>query len=328
LDGNHLRRTQRRIHELSEINGAPLPGHSVVVLDPQLKLAIDVFPCEDGHAQERTLLPDVLLTVEPDDLWIGDRNFCTLPFLFGIAERKAYFIIRQHGNLKNFETTGPRKKVGNCDSGVVYEQPIRLEYHGQTLALRRITVKLKSPTRDGEMEIHLFSNLPARVSALKIAAAYKERWTIERAFQDIAQCLEGEIETLGYPRAALFAFCTALVCHNVISVTMASLRAVYGDETVDTKVSYYYLADEVAHTFRGLDLALPDEYWTRYQTMTPKQLAKDLIRIAKTIDLEQYKKHPRGPKKPKQKMNKRKRGHVSTARILDESRGTTTTYPC
>jgi hypothetical protein len=28
-------------------------------------LAIDVFPCEDGHAQERSLLPQVLATIPP-----------------------------------------------------------------------------------------------------------------------------------------------------------------------------------------------------------------------------------------------------------------------
>src|SRR5438034_8550008 len=46
LDGNHLRRTERRIGELRELNVAPLPGRAIVVLDPQRKLAIDVFPCE------------------------------------------------------------------------------------------------------------------------------------------------------------------------------------------------------------------------------------------------------------------------------------------
>jgi len=87
VDGNHLRRTQRRIKELRKINGAPLPGHCAVILDPRLKLVIDVIPCEDGHAQERTLLPQILETVEPKDLWIEDRNFCTIDFLFGIKAR-------------------------------------------------------------------------------------------------------------------------------------------------------------------------------------------------------------------------------------------------
>ncbi len=43
LDGNHMRRTQRRLEVLHTVNAAPLPGHSLVVLDPQWKLVVDVF---------------------------------------------------------------------------------------------------------------------------------------------------------------------------------------------------------------------------------------------------------------------------------------------
>ena len=75
--------------ELRLTRQGPLPGQALVILDPELMLAIDVFPCEDGHAQERSLLPRVLATVEAKDLWIADRNFCTTGFLFGIAQRKA-----------------------------------------------------------------------------------------------------------------------------------------------------------------------------------------------------------------------------------------------
>jgi hypothetical protein len=35
-----------------------------------------VFPCEDGHAQERALLEQVLPTVDERDVWTMDRNFC------------------------------------------------------------------------------------------------------------------------------------------------------------------------------------------------------------------------------------------------------------
>ena len=31
--------------------------------------------------------------VEPDDLWIGDRNFCTLGFMFGITDRLGNFLL-------------------------------------------------------------------------------------------------------------------------------------------------------------------------------------------------------------------------------------------
>jgi len=47
------------------------------VLDPELRLAINVWSCEDGHAQERSLFDEVLKTVKPGELWIGERNMCT-----------------------------------------------------------------------------------------------------------------------------------------------------------------------------------------------------------------------------------------------------------
>ena len=45
----------------------------MVVLDPLLKLATHVFPCEDGHAQERSLLDQVLPCVEKGDLWMTSQ---------------------------------------------------------------------------------------------------------------------------------------------------------------------------------------------------------------------------------------------------------------
>jgi len=323
IDGNHLRRTERRIGELRELNVAPLPGHALVVLDPRLKLAIDVFPCEDAHAQERTLLPKVLETVEERDLWIADRNFCTTDFLTGINKRLACFVIRQHmGNLR-VELIGRRKPAGRTDTGRVYEQAMRLlAADGSVLmTVRRITIKLDQPTRDGDDEIHLLTNLPRKVTALRVADVYRKRWTIEAAFAEIAKSLQAEIETLGYPKAALFAFCMALVAYNVLSLVQAALRAGHGEAVVADQVSFYYLCDEVAATYRGLLIAIPASYWTRkYATLTPAQMAKCLVQMARQIDLSRYRKHKRGPKKPKPKLHKKHRGHASTARILAQHR--------
>jgi hypothetical protein len=53
LDGNALAATEHRLNVLQTVSAAPLPGKSLVVLDPASRLAVDIFPCEDGHAQER-----------------------------------------------------------------------------------------------------------------------------------------------------------------------------------------------------------------------------------------------------------------------------------
>lgn len=319
LDGNHLRRTERRLKPLRQINGAPLPGHALVVLDPEIRLVVDVFPCEDGHAQERTLLPEVLETVEPRDVWIDDRNLCTADFLLGIDERKGFFVTRQHATNPRWELIGRRVKSGDGETGTVFEQAVQI-FHpdGRGMALRRVTVVLDKPTRDGEKEIHILTNLPRKAaSALRIAKLYGNRWTIETAFAEVAKCLEGEIEALGYPRAALFSFCTALVAFNLLSVVLAALRGARGAQFVEENVSFYYLADEVAHTHRGLTIAIADSHWSNtYAELTPTQLARQLLRIARSTNLSRYQKHKRGPKKKTKAMQKKGRPHVSTARIL------------
>ena len=96
LDGNAPTATEHRLAPLRDTWAAPLPGKVLVVMDPELGLACDAFLTPDGHAQERSLLDEVLKTVREKDVWIADRNFCTLKFLFKIAGKQAIFLIRQH----------------------------------------------------------------------------------------------------------------------------------------------------------------------------------------------------------------------------------------
>lgn len=320
VDGNHLNRTDRRIGELRNLNAAPLPGKALVVYDPQYRLVVDVFPCEDGHAQERSLLPELLETVEADDLYIADRNFCTISFLFGLAKRRAKFIIRQHRKLP-FTLRGRRKRIGETDTGVVYEQPMDVtDQDGNVSRFRRITVVLNKATRDGDREIHLVTNLPRRVSALRIAALYRSRWQIETAFQHVAESLDGEIETLGYPKAALFGFCMALFTFNLWSIIRSAVKAEHGEEAAD-RLSTYYVALEVSTTHEGMTTVLEGEFWRdKYGSLTLAQLAKELKGLARKIQLSRYSKHKWKPKKPKKPMEKTNRPHVSTARVLAESR--------
>jgi hypothetical protein len=140
LDGTHLAASEHRLEELRRTWAAPLPGQTLVVLDQQLMLATEVVLCEDGHAQERSLLGQVLPLVTQDDLWMADRNFCTVDFLCGIAARGGGFVIRQHGQLKG-TLVGTRTSQGTIDTGKVYEQRRELmNAQGDPVTLRRLTV--------------------------------------------------------------------------------------------------------------------------------------------------------------------------------------------
>ena len=102
-------------------------------------------------------------------------------------------------------------------------------------------------------------------------------------------CLNGEIDTLGYPKAALFAFCVALVSYNVMSVVKAALRSVHGEEAVE-EVSFYYLADEVAGTHRGMMIAIPEEEWAVFHGLTAAAFGGVLLDLAAGVRLSSYRK--------------------------------------
>jgi hypothetical protein len=320
VDGSHLPSTEHRLGVLRTTRRGPLPGQALVVLEPELMLITDVFPCEDGHAQERSLLPELLETVQQRDLWIADRNFCTTGFLFGIARRKACFLIRQHASTLTWELVGKRHKAGRCDRGMVYEQAVRLTNRdGEELLIRRVTIVLDEPTRDGECEIHLLTNLPdEHAKPLKVAELYRRRWTVENAFQEVERSLPSELNTLGYPPAALLALCLALLTYNVLSIVKSALRAVHGKSAEPHTLSGYHMAAEIAAVYGGMMLALPPEEWTRrFAELNVASMARTLKELAACVRIAQFRKHPRGPKKTKPK---RTSGlihhHVSTARLL------------
>jgi IS4 transposase len=320
LDGNHLAGTEHRLKELRSVGAGALPGHALVVLDPQAMLVTDVFPCEDGHAQERSLLDQVLETIRTGEVWIADRNFCTTGFLFGIARRGGYFVIRQHKVTLHIELVGERRSCGRTETGMVFEQEVRLsDEGGEVMRGRRVTVELDKPTRDGETEVHVLTNLSSEMAdALTVADLYRKRWTVESAFGELATCLNGEVNTLGYPKAALFAFCVALVSYNVLSVIKAALRSVHGVEAVE-EVSGYYLADEIAGTHRGMMIAIPEDEWVMFAGLTASALGEILKELAAKVRLSALRKHRRGPKRPQPKRaSGAKIGHVSTAKLLAE----------
>ncbi|NJL39186.1 MAG: IS4 family transposase [Leptolyngbyaceae cyanobacterium SM1_4_3] len=322
LDGNHLAATERRLQVLRTINSAPLPGHALVVLDPALMLAIDVFACEDGHAQERALLSRVLATVSRGDLWIADRNFCTLGFLFGLHGRGAAWVIRQHGLLP-WQALDELVFVGESETGAVFEQSIQLIFNDTLkVVLRRIVVQLNQPTRDGDAEIALLSNLPvAQADALHIAALYQKRWRIERLFQVLEQCFRGEINTLAYPKAALFGFVMALICYNLLAVAQAAMRSVHGADKIEAGISPYYLADEVRRVYEGMMIAIPPVQWQPFAQFDVDTTVQFLQHLAAQMELSKFRSHPRGEKKkvPKPKRQKDK-PHVSTARLLNQAK--------
>jgi hypothetical protein len=320
LDGNHLAATERRLEVLRGCAAGPLPGQSLVVLEPETGLVTQMVGCEDGHAQERSLLEPVLAATQPKDVYIADRNFCTLGFLFGIAEREAFFVIRQHAQMP-IVSEGTLRRRGRTDTGEVLEQTIILCLNERELVARRIVLRLDSPTRDGDIEMAILTNLSTEsADAMTIANLYRRRWTIESLFARVERNLQSELATLAYPGAAVFAFAVALVANNVFAVVHAAMSAAkrtHDDAKVaDMPLSDFAIAEETRSVYRGMSLAVDDEQWRPFQTTSAPQFAKLLVRWARNVRWAQFRKAGRGPKITRKRTRFLNTPHVSTARLL------------
>ena len=330
LDGNCIAASEHRIRELRDIAAAPLPGKTLNVYDPQLGLVVAVFPCEDGYTQERAMLGPVLESVRAGELWLEDRNFCTVGWLRGVVlDRKAHVLVREHKGLP-WTAVDELRYVGRVETGEVWEQNVTLTPEegtvtaedGTALILRRIVIKLDQPTRDKETELALLTDLTAeQAGALTLADLYLERWQIETVFQVLTETLQCEHPRRGYPKAALFAYCVTLVAYNILAVIKAALRVVHGTEKVQNEVSLHHVTSEIRRTHYGMMIAIRPPEWLLFRTMSATELANTLRELATRVNLAKYKKAPTKPKKPKTpRQFDPKQPHVSTAKILAERR--------
>lgn len=321
LDGNILKGTHHRLEVLRDTRASALAGLSITVLDPERGLAVDWFAHESGHAQERSLLPDVLETVQPAQVWIGDRNFCTTSFLGGIIERGSRFLIRQHSSTVRPEEVGPLRRAGRTETGEVLVQWVRLTNVANQPVVRRVVLRLATPTEDGDEEIQLLTNVPVELaSARQVAERYRQRWGIEALFGRLTVVLNGEVRPLGYPRAALFGFAVALLVSNAFAVVVEALSAGRPEEGVHGELSHYALSLELRQSKSLLGLVAED-VGSALRELPVSGFAAWLRGVAAGINWTRYRKTSRGPKKPRPERPKCPRyRHVATKKLLDQRR--------
>lgn len=318
LDGNHLQESEKRLKPLRLLHDAPLAGTTVGRFDLQRQLFDRAYLLEDAHAQESSTLDQVANDLTPGDLILADRHYCVLDFLSKTNQRNAFFVIRQHGRFKGI-LVGKRRKIGETETGTVYEQVIKTSSSADAMQMRRITIELNTPTRDGDTVIHVLTNLPDDVDALTIADLYRHRWEEEVGYYYLTTTMTCELKSVGHPQAALFLFCMALMAFNMRQVVFAALYAEHDQESVD-EISHHALSVEIHRYTDGMLVVLDDAFWNDLFGPGLRQVGLYLREFSKRVDLKRYRKSVRGPKKKVEKPPlKRRKTHVSTAKILKQA---------
>jgi hypothetical protein len=128
-----------------------------------------------------------------------------------------------------------------------------------------------------------------------------------------------EINTLGYPKAALFGFALAVVAYNLLVFVRQALAAGPASPAVED-VSSYHLGNEVATVSEGLAIAVPLERWRHFAALSTEDFAGWVRDVVRGIDWRPYRKSRRGPKKPVEVQRTQRGAHRSTAQVLTEKR--------
>lgn len=326
FDGNHLPASQKRLAALRGFRGAALPGHTLVVYDPDSGLVCDIAACEDAHESERTVVMPLLEHAQPKQVWMGDRHFCTHAILQRLHQAGAGFVVREHSRHPRLAGLGRWSRYVRIETGRVREQRIDLALEGDAQAgqggtsWRRIEIELDEPTESGDHVIGLWSNLPASIEAATIARLYRKRWRIEGMFQRLESVLHSEIKSFGHPRAALLGFAVAVLAYNVLALLQRVVQQAHLAQHPNLEVSTYHLAQHIKSGYEGLTIALPPEHWPCVSDVDdPQDLVRRLLRLARHIPAKQVATSKRGPKIDKGKGyvdGTIARSHVSTDRVL------------
>lgn len=315
VDGNVLAKSDKRLKVLREVKGAPLPGKIVARYDLQRQIFDRTYVLLDGHSQESSCCDRIVQDLVSRDVIIADRHYCIVPFLEKIAAARGFFVIRQHGRL-NGVLLGKRKRIGRISTGVVYEQQMKLSAADDAMTVRRITIELDQPTRDGDEVIHVLTNLPSDVAATVVAELYRHRWEEETAFNVLQMTLTCEHTGVGHPKAATFLFCMSVLAFNLRQTIFAALYATHNEEAV-SETSHFHISKNISDKTEGMLIAITEEEWRDLIPSTTSRLASLLRKIASKIDLGEYRKARRGPKKKKPHRSRNvASSHVSTAKLL------------
>ena len=315
VDGTMPQGSEHRLKVLRTCGPAGLPCKIVFAFDPSRRLCVDAEASEDAYAGEALVAQPIFERAEPGQVYVCDRGYDSLKIFRTLQARGANFVVRESKGGPQVAEAGRLRKIGRVATGVVYEQPVDVGPPGKALRLRRVVVRLDEPTRKKETELRLLSDLEGDVAATEIAELYRDRWGIETHIERLKHLLQGEIETLGKPRAAIFALCGAMIASNAVAAAEASIAREH--DLPEGYLSGYYLADEIAASYRVVDRIVPDETWRRVAVWPDDVFAKRMRSLARAVRPGAFEKHPRGPKRPPpRRTSGKRRHHFSTYRLI------------
>lgn len=326
-DGKKIKNVAQRLKPLRGLKGGILGGKLVVTQSLKTGFAVAMSADSDGEAADQPLVDDLLRQVRPRTsgprLHVVDRGFCDLrlPALFAAGED--HFVVRWHRKLRFHADPARSPRQGRDREGRDYEEDwgwIGGERDRRRMFVRRIWLR-----RPGEQdEVVLLTDLvdPDAVVATDLLDLYRERWNIERMFQQVTEVFHLQSLIGGTPQASVFQGAFCLLMYNIIQLVRAYVAE--GQHSPVGEISTEKLFEDVERQLTAWTELLDTAATLRLLSppQTPGQLTRRLRGLLHGQWHARWRKTPSNTHVTPQKKTRRaiKGGHTSVFRLLAKAR--------
>jgi len=200
-------------------------------------LDLAVGPYAGKQTGESALLRSLLASLQPGDLVILDRGFCSYMMLALLMRRGVQVCMRLQEDRRGDWRRG--RRLGDSDYRVTWTRPTRPEWMSEelyaqipeTLTLRELQFGVTQPGYRSR-SITLVTTLTDPISYPKedIAALYGVRWSAELDIRSIKQSLHLDHILCKKPAMVLIHLWVTLLAYNLIRALIATAAAVHGTQ--------------------------------------------------------------------------------------------------
>jgi hypothetical protein len=225
FDGKTLKRASKRLKATRGQPGRGLAGRALVGLELATGLITAFSADPDAHSNEARLVPQLLPQIRQRlpgiRLWVADRQFGDLVQIQRLTEKDDHFVLRHHPRTSFTPDRSRPSRSGQDRFGRMYTEQwgwLRSRRQRRELYVRRIVLQ-----RPNQESVALLTDLldEKKYPAEDLLEVYRERWGIERVFQQVSEVFH-LLHLIGStPQAAIFQCGFCMVLYNLLQVVRA-----------------------------------------------------------------------------------------------------------
>jgi hypothetical protein len=317
IDGKTIKRVAKRLKVLRTAGGGVIGGKAVVATERSTGLAVAMAADPDGDANDARLIPDLLPEVRHrlggPRLWVADRAFCDPLQISRFAAEGDSFVLRYNAKAKFTRDQQAAVREGVDDEGRPFTDEsgwLGREGNVHRRYVRRVTLR-----REGNEDVAIITDLfgPRKHPATVLLNLYRERWGIERMFQQVTEVFGLERLIGGTPEATIFQFAFCLLLYNQIQLIRAYVAKHRGQDRESISAEQLFI--DVRRELIAWAVVVPVDVLASFPPLAADQARRRLDELLKPLWSPRWIKAVNDKPRLRSK-NKRTKTHTTVYRAL------------